>query len=219
MHPDAPEWARELLGREMPSADLRRFVVLKDGPVQKLAFAYADDGLYVVQRTVAGGEIFHVAWGAAGARARCATCGAAFRFEGDVGALHCVACGARIEPLGGAPASVARHAFEDLEGIGDAHADALVGAGVPDRAALARADADLVRKATGADPATVAAWQGAARLLELAALTGTDARALAEAGVRDVADLARRDAETIAAAAGVPADRALAWIEAARGLR
>lgn len=160
MHPDAPEWARELLAREMPSADLRRFVVLKDGPVQKLAFAYADDGLYVVQRTVAGGEIFHVAWGAAGARARCATCGAAFRFEGDVRALHCVACGARIAPR-----------------------------------------------------------EDALPLPDLASLTGAEARALEDAGVRDVEDLARRDPDSIAAAVGVPAERALAWIEAARGLR
>jgi predicted flap endonuclease-1-like 5' DNA nuclease len=117
-----------------------------------------------------------------------------------------------------------------LEGIGPRYATRLNAVGVVTVGQLVDADAEEVAKLIEATPEQVQEWQAMGRLVQIKGVGPQWAEALARVGVRDQADLARRDPRELAGAIArlnsghvrvtardPPAATVRGWIRAAGG--
>jgi predicted RecB family nuclease len=107
-------------------------------------------------------------------------------------------------------------ALTRIPGLLPEQAVLLQGAGVQDVAALARSDPHDLARRTVFPLHQVEPWVFAAQFLELPGVSGSEAAALARAGVRGPMDLARTNPAFLAERTGAPLPKAERWVRAAR---
>lgn len=96
---------------------------------------------------------------------------------------------------------------------------ALAEAGITTSSRLLYEDPARIARATGYTPSDASAWQSIVELQKVPGLSATDAQALADAGVRGIPDLKRRDATDLSAAARIGVAKVQTWQAAADTLR
>lgn len=108
---DIPNWARNIVERELRDVELSSFNVLKETPLDKIAVGYTPGETYLFHKSLTHEEVFRIerpsdVHGEEGERMTCGHCGAVFRvWRGEnAGSVHCFECGRQVhahtDPVG-----------------------------------------------------------------------------------------------------------------------